>query len=158
GYRDGGPEGQFIEGHRDADGQVVAVALEHRVGFDVHGDVQVARGRSAHTGLALAGQPDALTVLDPHRHPDADRAGTGGRARAAAVHARALHDRARAAAVRARLGEGEVPLAAAGHALAVAGRADLRAGARPGPGAVAHGARARAGQLELDHRAFGGLT
>src|SRR5699024_9362723 len=97
-------------------------------------------------------------VLDPHRHPDADRAGTGGHARAAAVHARALHDRARAAAVRARLGEGEVPLAAAGHALAVAGRADLRAGARPGPGAVAHGARARAGQLELDHRAFGGLT
>ena len=123
----------------------------------MHGDVQVARRRTAQPGFALAGQPDALTVLDARRDPDVDGAGAGGHAGALALVARVLDDRAAAPALGARLGEAERTLVAVDHARAVAVRAHLRAGARTRAAAMAVGARRRAGQPQRHRHALGGL-
>src|SRR3712207_2572748 len=107
-------------------------------------DLQVAGRATAPSGRALAGQPDALAVLDAGRDPHGDRAGLVRDAVAGAGRAGVVDDLAGAAAVAARLREGERPLAAAGHAGALAHRAGVRAGAglRAATGAGRAGARA----------------
>src|ERR1700712_4745477 len=98
----------------------------------MHGDVQVARRGATQTGLALPGQSDPLPVLHTRWNPDVDGAAPGGDTGALALVAGVLDDRPGAAAVGARLGKAESTLVAADYARAVTGRADLRAGARPG--------------------------
>ena len=51
-----------VTGH--GQGQVVALATEHRVRADVHHDVEVAGGAAVLAGTALALQPDPLAVRD----------------------------------------------------------------------------------------------
>src|SRR5436305_627433 len=112
----------------------------------MHGHIQVARRRAAQPGLALAGQPDPLSVLDTGRDPHVDGARAGGYAGAFAFVAGVLDDRAAAPAVRAGFGEAERALIAVDHARAVTAGADLRAGARARAAAMAIGARRGAGQ------------
>src|SRR3712207_9245688 len=88
------------------------------------------------SGCALAGQPDALAVLDAGRDPHRDGAGLRGDPVAVAGRAGVVDDLPGAAAVAARLGERERALAAAGDPGALAHRAGVRAGAGTRPVAV----------------------
>src|SRR3954449_6509162 len=128
------------------DGEVVTVTAKHLVRPDMNGHVQVARRCSAQTGLTLAGQPDPLAVLDARRDPHVDRARASGHPGALAFRARMLDDRTAAPAFGAGFGEPERALIAADDTRAVAVRADLRAGARTCPAAMAIRARCRAGE------------
>src|SRR6478609_4759767 len=119
--------------------------------------VQVTRRGSAQTGLALPCQPDPLAVLDTRRDPDIDGAGAGGDAGAVTLVARMLDDRTAATAFGAGFGEPERALVAADDTGAVAGRADLRAGARACPAAMAIRAWRRAGQPQRHCHPLGGL-
>ena len=123
----------------------------------MHGDIQVARRGAPQPGLALAGQPDALAVLDARRDPHVDGAGPGGDTGAPAFVAGMLDDRAAATTVGARFGEPERALVAVDHPGAVTGRADLRAGAGARPAAVAVGARRRAGEPQRHGDTLGRL-
>ena len=49
--------------------EVVALALEPRVGRDAHGDVEVAGDAAARRGRAAAGEAQALAVVDARRGP-----------------------------------------------------------------------------------------
>ena len=60
----GGPEGGLGEGHRQVDGEVVAVAAEDGVLLDGDGEDEVALGCPGVAGGALAAQPDLLAVAD----------------------------------------------------------------------------------------------
>src|SRR5882757_1500979 len=150
-------QGEFVEADRNGDREIVAVTTENLVRSHVHGDVQVARGGAPQTGLALAGQPDPLTVLDAGWDPHVDGASPGRRALAAALLARLFDDRARAPAFGARFGESERALVAADYAGAVAVRAHLRAGTRARTAAMAVGTRRRAGEPQRHRHALGGL-
>ena len=71
-------EGRLGEGDRQLDGEVVAVAAEHRVLVDGDGEDQVALGRAGVALGTLAAQPDLLAVLDPGRDLGRDPAALGG--------------------------------------------------------------------------------
>src|SRR5262249_52482901 len=158
-------ERRLAEGDRHLADQVLLAALEQRVGADPDRDVEVARRRPRLTGVALAGDLDALPVVEPRRDGDLQRprdldlaAAPAGGARVGDLHplaaaARADHllldrqeahpldDDALAVAAAAR------PRPAAGLA-AVAGAVAARLGARQrhrlGDAAV------RLGQVEFD--------
>src|SRR5439155_1009560 len=83
---------------------------------------------------ALAGQPDALPVLDARRDPDRDRPGLPGHPGAAALRARVVDQLAGAAALPARLAERERALVAGHQPAAQTRRAGVRLGAHPGTG------------------------
>src|SRR4051794_3695750 len=142
------------DGDRDLDLEVVALGLEDRRLAHVRDHVEVARRPAAQAGLALAGQPDARALLDAGRdvHPIALHLAQA--ALAAAGRAGLLDHRAGAAAARARTRDGEHALALRLDAAAVADRADLRRGSRPGAGAAARRAR-RVGRD--GHRHLGAL-
>ena len=123
----------------------------------MHGDIEVTGGRTAQPRFALAGQTDALAVLDTRWDSHVDGATASGDAGAPAFVAGVLDDRAAPAAVRAGLGESERALVAGDHAGSVAGGAHLGAGSRPGSAAVAVGARSRAGQPQRHGHALGGF-
>src|SRR5882757_6148230 len=119
--------------------------------------VEIPRGGTTQAGLALSGQPDALAILDTGRDPHIDCASAGRHARAFALLAGVLDDRAAATAFGARFGEPERTLIAADHTGPVAVRADLWAGARTCPAAMAIRARRRAGEPQRHRHALGGL-
>src|SRR5690606_30564576 len=98
------------DGH--GDGEVVALAAEHRVGADVHDDVQVARRTAALARGALAAQPDALPVADARGNAHLHGPRGLGPAAALADVAGVLRDQPAALAVRARVGQGEAAPAA----------------------------------------------
>src|SRR5215472_15235317 len=123
----------------------------------MHRHVEVARRRTAQPGLALAGQPDPLAILDTGRDPHIDGAGAGGHAGAFALVARVLDDRAAAPAIGAGFGEAERALVAVDHSGAVAARTHLRAGARTRAAAMTVGAWRRAGQPQRHRHALGRL-
>ncbi len=123
----------------------------------MHGDVEVARRRTAQPGLTLAREPNALPVFDTRGDAHVDGARSGGDAGPPAFVTRVLDDGTAAAAFGARFGEPERALVAVDDAGAVTAGADLRAGTRPGPAAVAVGARRRAGEPQRHRHALGGL-
>src|SRR5262249_24642574 len=139
-------ERDLVEADRDVEHEVVAAALVELRRLHARDDVQVAGGRAAVAGLALALELDLGAVLDAGR--DAHRVALGAplTAGAAARPARRLDDRAVAAAARARLLQGEEPLRRRDDAAAVALGAALRRGAGRGAGAVAGVTR----ELEVD--------
>jgi hypothetical protein len=63
-------------GERDATDvqEVVALALEARVGRDAHGHVEVARGAAARCGRSAPGEAQPLAVVDARGHLHVDRA------------------------------------------------------------------------------------
>src|SRR5689334_3589147 len=112
-----------MEADRNADREVVAVAAEHLVRLDVHRDVEITRGSATQPGLALARQPNTLTVLDARWDPHVDGAGPGRHPGALTFLARVLDDRSAAPALGARFGEPERSLVAVDHSGPVAVRA-----------------------------------
>src|SRR3954452_7660966 len=104
-----------MERDRNSDREIVPVAAKHLVRPDMNRHIQVARWRSAQTGLALPGQPDPLAILHARRNPHVDGAGAGGHSGALALRARVLDDRTAAPAFGARFGEPESALIAADH-------------------------------------------
>src|SRR5205085_997227 len=128
----------LVEGHRDVDREVVRLALEDLVGAHLHHDEQVAGRAALLTRTALAAQADLLAVLHPRG--DAGLDGAVGDAVAAAVADRAdlVVDELPAVAGRAGLVHHEAAAHRRGHlARDVAGRADVRPGARLAAGALA---------------------
>ena len=142
GHRKRCTEGQLGEAHRHGHGQVVAVAAEHLVRPHVHGDVQVARRGAPQPGLTLAGQADALAVLDARGIrtlmvrvrvvTPVPRHSSQGCSMIEPLPRQSVHG----------FGEPERALVAVDHPGAVTGRADLRAGAgrAPLPWQLVHGA------------------
>ena len=116
--------------------------------LDVDPHVQVPWRAAALAGRSLASNLDPLAVADARRDPGLDRPGAHRPSAAGAGLAWVIHDQPTAAAGLARLGEREATEVAAALPGALAGRADPRHGARLGAGALAHLARALAGQPE----------
>ena len=117
--------------------KIGAVALEELVRRYRQEDVEVAGRSAAQARFAFAGQPDARAVLDAGRDVDRQRAVARHAARAAAARhgssitwPRPWHD----GQVRSSV---KKPCACANPALAAAGRAGFRLGARLGAGARA---------------------
>ena len=129
--------------------QVGAVALEERVRAERQENVEVARRTAAHAGLALAGEPDAGTVLDAGRNVDRQRALARDAAGARAGRARIVDHLAAALTGRAGALQREEALRVTDAAGAVAMRAGLRLGAGLGAGAGAGFAGHRRRQAHL---------
>ena len=132
--------------------EVVAFALEARVGGDAHGDVEVAGDPAARCGRASARQAEPLTVVDAGRHFDVDRTRRPHAAVTAALVARRGNAAARRAARDARrrgddlAQDGTAYLAhLAGAAAHVAAR-----GMRAGLATRALAARARDREADVD--------
>src|SRR5262249_55210563 len=118
------------EADRHLGEHVLAVALEPLVALDVKHDIEMAGG-APRRGLALAGEPQGLPVVDAGRDRHVQRRGLGPGAAAAAVLARILDRLTRAPAVRTRGLDHEEALRMHDLALALAGAADLGLAARP---------------------------
>ena len=122
-----------------------------RVPADPDHDVQVAGGPAADAGLALAGQPDPLPVLDPRRDAGGHAYGCDTIVRSPwQVGTRRVDDRPGALAVGARLGERERTLVTGDQSGPVADRALARAGSRLRAAAVAGRTRDPLGQPQRD--------
>ncbi len=67
------PERRLRERDRPHVQEVVAVALEARVGRDAHGDVEVAGHATARRGRTPTGEAQTLAVVDAGRHLHVDR-------------------------------------------------------------------------------------
>src|SRR5262249_3622569 len=106
--------------------QVGAVALEERVRRDGKEDVEIARRSAAHPRLALAGKPDAGSILDARRDVDRERALARDPSRAGAGRARIFDHLAATLARRAGAFEREEALCVADPALAAARRTRAR--------------------------------
>src|SRR5262249_21204563 len=128
---------------------VGAVALEALVLGHVDVDVEVAGLAAARRGFALAGQAQALPVVDPGWDADRQRLRLLGHARAAAVLALVADECALAAAARARRADHEEALLVQDLAAAAARRAALGLGAGLGARAAARRARDVARDLDL---------
>src|SRR5690606_14904342 len=137
--------------------EVLPVAREDRVRFDVNLDVQVARRAAVASGLAFAREPYPIAVVDARRHLHRQGPELADDAAARAVRARLLHARARAAASRTGLLDRQEALLHPDLAVPVARRArdTLRAGRRAR--AVAGLARDAARKIDLDRIAEDGL-
>ena len=109
---------------------VVALAHEARVRVDAHEHVDVARAAAERAGMTLAGDADALPVVDAGRDVDVERPRLRDAPRATALLARVLDDLAAAAAVRARLRADELAEDAARDLMQAAAPLAARAGAR----------------------------
>src|SRR5512132_4138908 len=142
-------------GDRQIDGREDLVSLTHeaRVGLDAHLDVDVAGAGAASAGMALAGDPNLLAVMDSGRDLDLERSFLDDPALAAAVGAGLLDPLACAPAGRTGLRADELaegaprdPLQAA---RAAAGLTGDRARARRGSTARAGAARDRNGERNL---------
>ena len=133
---------------------VVALAHEPRVGLHAHEHVDVAGAAAERAGVALAGDADALAVVDAGRHLDL-RARARSSVRPAPSHA--WHgcsiDDAAAAAVRARLRADELAEDAARDLLQVAAAVAARAARRLRARLDAVAAADRAGDRELERHA-----
>src|SRR5262245_6758445 len=125
--------------------EMVALALEERVRRDRQEDVEIARRPAAHADFALAGEADAIAVLDARRNVHLQVLLLADAAGAVAALARLLDDLAGAAAGMAGALDREETLAGPHAAGAPAGRADHRLGALLAAGAIAGiaGRRAR---------------
>jgi hypothetical protein len=131
---------------------VVALAAEHAVGGDPDRDEEVAGRSTALPRSALAAEPDPLAVLDPGRHLRLDGAHRPPLPAAVAGRAGLVVDQLPTAARRAGLVHRERTADRRHHeAVAVAGRAPVRAGARLAPGARA----GRAGRVGRDPQRHG---
>src|SRR5699024_3513828 len=76
-HLDLGAEGRLIEADRQVHAQIVAVPGEDRVRLHMHGQDHIAGLAAVRTGLALAGQTDLLSVLDPDRGAHGQRLPAG---------------------------------------------------------------------------------
>src|SRR5512146_2669129 len=103
--------------------QVLALALEKLVIFDMQYDVQVAGRPAVHTGIALAGVADARSVLHPGGNFDLDRALTRHALLAFALGAGITDRGARAAARRTGARDGKESLLITDLAATAAGPA-----------------------------------
>src|ERR1700675_4052419 len=103
--------------------QVVALALEESMFFDVKDNVQIAGGSTAGTGFAVSGEPDAGTVFYAGGNFGFDGALADLASFAFAFRAGIGDDVACALAGRAGAGDAEEPLLVADLAAAVAGAA-----------------------------------
>src|SRR5512139_120641 len=151
-------EGGLREGHRDRQGEVVALAAEQPVRAHVHADEQVAGRAAALAACALALEPDALAVADPGRDAHREGAGAHRPSAAPAVGARVVDDESATPALAAGLGEGEPALVAAGLAAAVADRALPRHRTTPAAGAPAGRAGLLAGHPQRHRHAVDGVA
>src|SRR5205814_4239120 len=76
-HLDGRTECRQRRGHVDDRDQVVLMANEARVLANPYLDVQVARRAAVFSGMASAGDPDPLSVLDPGGDVDGELHGPG---------------------------------------------------------------------------------
>src|SRR5438270_5395337 len=133
--------------------QIVALALEHRMRLQLDDHVQVARRAAVETGLAFAGEADAIVLVDTggnlHRQGlvllDASGAAAGG--------ARLGDDLAVAVTLRTRLLDREEALRDAHLALTLAGGTRLRLSAGLRARAVTRLARLHGRDADLGFRA-----
>ncbi len=147
------PERRCGHRHGDLTVQVVAVAREGRVRGDVDLDVEVTGGSATGADLALVAELHPGAVVDARRDLDGQRAARPHPAVAGALAAGVGDDRAETTAGRAGtkgpdLAE-ERPLHVGDLALAAAGLARDRLGARRGAVAVAGRAQHRRVDLDL---------
>ena len=143
------PSAACRKAHRHFDDYVVILAYEEVVLLDVDHHVEVARRSAAPSGLALAAQLQARSVVDAGRNPYRERLGTADASLALALGAGVGDDRALAAALAAGGGDGKEALLGAdlsGAAAIGAGASALGAAARTASGAGVAGRQA----LELD--------
>src|SRR5581483_11195755 len=115
-----------LDGDRRADGglhdrqvdlrvDVVALANETWIGLDMHQHVDVARAPSERACVTLAGEADALPVMDAGRNVDRHLAALDDAPGPVAVAARVLDDLAASVALRARVRADELSEHAARH-------------------------------------------
>src|SRR6185312_4088409 len=140
-------ERRLDEAHRDLGQHVFALALEPLVALHVQHDVEVT-GAAALRGLALAGEPQRLAVVDAGGHGDRERRGFGLRAATAAVGTRLLDRLALAAAMRTGRLHHEEALGV--HDLTFAAARAAYVGLAAGRGAAAGARRARDVARDLD--------
>src|ERR1019366_5962949 len=129
--------------------QVLFVALEEGVLFDLEEDVQIARRSAVRAGLAFGRQPYAGIVIDSRRNRNLEFALDLPEAVAAALAARVADDLARPAAGAASAADGEKPLLIQNLAAAVACGALRGSAAGLGSGAAAVVAAIHARHLDV---------
>jgi hypothetical protein len=137
--------------------QIVVVPLEDLMGLEVDLDVEIAGRPAVDTGFALAGQTDAVTVVHTGGNPHGQGLVLLDAAFAVAMGAGVGDDPAAAVATRTSLLDGEETLLHAHLAMATAGRAGYRLGARLGAGTVAMLALGQDGNADLGFGAARGL-
>ncbi len=154
GHLDMPAEGRLRHAQGHADEDVRTLALEDRVRAQRDVDIEVAGGRAAQAGLALAGQADAGAVLDAGRDGDVERALALHAPRPLADLAGVLDDAPGPAAGGAGALDQEEALLRADLSRALAARAGLRAGGGGtlGPGALARLAGDRGGDADIGLR------
>src|ERR1700687_3967163 len=136
--------------YRHFDDYVVVLAHEEIVLLDVDHDIEAARRTAAPSGLALAAQLQARSIVDPRRDHYRERLGTPDASLALALGAGVGDDRAFAAALAAGGGDGKEALLGADlpGAAAVGASADAFAAAA---GTAARAGVAGCQALKLDH-------
>ena len=137
GQHDRAAERRRGEADRRARVERGALTLEDRVARDVQEDVEVARRRAAHPGLALPAQPHAGAFVHPRWDVDGERLGLVDPSLAPAAGAGIGDHLARAVAAGAGALDDEEALLRAHLAHAAAGAAGARGRARPRAGAAA---------------------
>src|SRR5439155_18608826 len=95
----GRPDRSLHDRQIDLREDVVALAHEALVRTDAHEDVEVARASAERPDVALAGEADALAVVDPLRDLDLDRPLVERATGACACLARVLDEPSRTAAL-----------------------------------------------------------
>src|SRR5206468_4779338 len=118
-----------------------ALALEHRMRFQIDNDVEVARRATVHSRLAFAGQPNPIVLVDPRGYLHRQRLVLLDAAGAVTRHARIGYHLAGAATRWAGLLDREESLRDADLAAAVTGSALLGLRPRLRPGTVTRFAR-----------------
>src|SRR5262249_25234213 len=122
-------------GNRRAAVQIGAIPLKKGMSRNRKKNIQISRRPAAQTGLALAREADAGSVLDARRNIDRERTLPRGPAEAAACPTRGVDHLSTAVTARTRPLQREKPLGMPNLALAAAHRTNSRFGA--GLGAAA---------------------
>ena len=136
--------------------QIVAFALEARIGRDAHRDVEIAGDPTAWRGRASARQAEPLAVVDTGRHLDVDRPRRAHASVASALVARSGNAAAGGAARDARRRGDDLAEDGAADLAHLAGTAAHVAPRRVGAGLAARALAARARDRESDVDGRGG--